>query len=112
MKIEIVSDGTAQNTHVFNEYGEEIKGIAKIDINIEPNKPVTATLVFDRVSLDIIAEENGRPINIEIQGDEHSEDDIQRFVDTVKEAVEDADLIRVKKKTIFEKIADWWRVPR
>jgi hypothetical protein len=58
MKIKIVSDGTQHGTHVFNSDGQVIEGIT--DIIIGPmsagGKPVTATLKFSCVELDIQAE--------------------------------------------------------
>ena len=138
-KLQIISDGTPQNTHVFDKYGNEIKGIAKIDINIEGNKQATATLVFDRFSIDIMAEEIKDSINVELKGKEYSTEDVRNLIEEINKGVDRQEIeitfppcdqgtpktIEEYKKfsdsmvevyqaepTIFERIAAWWRVPR
>jgi hypothetical protein len=59
MSIKIISNGTSAGTRVYNSDGHEIAGIT--DIIIEPmsakDSPVTATLKFMAVQLDIQADE-------------------------------------------------------
>jgi hypothetical protein len=58
MSIKIISNGTSAGTRVYNSDGHEIAGIT--DIIIDPmsakDSPVTATLKFMAVQLDIQAE--------------------------------------------------------
>lgn len=54
--IRIVSDGTPQNTKVYNHQNKEIRGITEIDIKIREKGFAMATLTFERVEFEVLAE--------------------------------------------------------
>lgn len=54
--IHIVSDGTEQGTHVFDESGNELRGVSQIEFNMVAGDVIgSAKLTFVTASLDIIA---------------------------------------------------------
>ena len=57
MKLKIISDGTTQNTQVFDENGNDLSSkIHKMVIHFEPLKPVFADIQFIGVEVDIVAD--------------------------------------------------------
>lgn len=58
-ELRIVSDGTGGGTHIFLG-DEKVRGVSKIEISaIESGSKISATLTFERVSLDIVARKMG-----------------------------------------------------
>ncbi len=55
-KARILSDGTAKGTHVYNDDGHEINGIAEINIKFLPDKPAKMTITFVIAEVDVVAE--------------------------------------------------------
>lgn len=57
-QIKIISDGNPYTTQVLDCDGNQIKGITKVEIVIEPMDLVRAVLTFDNVILEMIAQTN------------------------------------------------------
>lgn len=66
MRVRIVSDGTAKNTHVYTESGEDLASVlTSLNISIHPGGVVKATAEMVKVEIDTDADLDIVPQKVE-----------------------------------------------
>ncbi len=72
MKIKIVSDGRAINTHVETEDGHEIKGVQSIDWHVDVESGLaTAEIKFVNIPVDVVGDTPGEHVDVSALGDKY-----------------------------------------
>ncbi len=76
MKLKIVSDGRAINTHVETEDGHEIKGVQSIDWHVDVESGLaTAEIKFVNIPVDIVGDTDtdtpGEHVDVSALGDKY-----------------------------------------
>lgn len=59
--VRIVSGGLGANTKVFLEDGSELKNVTAVRIELQGNNAVKATLEFECIEIDIVAQVDAEP---------------------------------------------------